>query len=198
MLTAADAKIFYRLESWQPDAEEPLATVYIRQAAAFQRSIARSCMRLSGASEERALAAFPIYAAPAGTVPARRSEEPLPPLLVRRAQAAFLDALYAFLDGLVHVAFSSPDSLDPTLGHSMTPGLVAPSSRSRTIDVQDKVRHGDRCSTDPAGHAHPVDGLQPGLSARDVARVDGPAVREGVRRQHVLGHLGAYGSSTAS
>jgi hypothetical protein len=29
----------------------------------------------------------------------------------RKVQTAFLDGLYAFLDGLVHVAFSGPDSM---------------------------------------------------------------------------------------
>ena len=32
----------------------------------------------------------------------------LPPDFVDRVQAAYLDAFYAFLDGLVHVAFSDP------------------------------------------------------------------------------------------
>lgn len=38
-------------------------------------------------------------------------EQDIPSEFVRKIQSAYLDGLYAFLDGLVHVAFSEPDSL---------------------------------------------------------------------------------------
>lgn len=53
-----------------------------------------------------------------------------------RIKAAFLDALYAFLDGLVHLAFSEYDPLDPALTTSQK--VVADSKL--TVDVRELVR----------------------------------------------------------
>ena len=55
------------------------------------------------------------------------------PEITARIKAAFLDALYAFLDGLVHLAFSDFDPLDPALTTSQK---VVADSRL-TLDVQE-------------------------------------------------------------
>ena len=55
---ATDAKVFYRLETWQSDPDEASTTVYLRQIAAFQRSCAMSAYRIAGGTEERANAAM--------------------------------------------------------------------------------------------------------------------------------------------
>lgn len=53
-----------------------------------------------------------------------------------RIKASFLDALYAFLDGLVHLAFSEFDPLDP----SMTTSHKVVGDSRITLDVQELVR----------------------------------------------------------
>lgn len=50
----ADAKVFYRLETWQADPDDPSTTAYLRQVAAFQRFCSISAYRVAGGSEERA------------------------------------------------------------------------------------------------------------------------------------------------
>jgi exocyst complex component 2 len=49
-----DAKVFYRLETWRADADDPTTTSYLRQIASFQRYAAMSAYRIAGGSEERA------------------------------------------------------------------------------------------------------------------------------------------------
>ena len=50
----SDAKVFYRLETWHPDPDEPSTTAYLRNVAAFQRFCTISAYRIAGGSEERA------------------------------------------------------------------------------------------------------------------------------------------------
>lgn len=49
-----DAKVFYRLETWIPDPDEPSTTAYLRNVAAFQRFCTISAYRVAGGTEERA------------------------------------------------------------------------------------------------------------------------------------------------
>lgn len=65
----------------------------------------------------------------------------------RRIQSAYLDALYAFLDGLVHVAFSDPETIFTTPEKSSArknlPGAVSKESedgRSKEVDIRNVVR----------------------------------------------------------
>lgn len=65
---------------------------------------------------------------------------------MRKIKAAFLDGLYAFLDGLVHVAFSDPETIFST-GKS-APRRVADrvargdDNRPKEVDVGNVVRRG--------------------------------------------------------
>ena len=58
----------------------------------------------------------------------------MPSEFVKIIRSAFLDALYAFLDGLVHVAFSSPDDADSQINVPLTPST---SSRAVITDSKD-------------------------------------------------------------
>ncbi|KAL8286277.1 hypothetical protein RQP46_004765 [Phenoliferia psychrophenolica] len=108
-----DAKVFYRLETWRPDPDEPSTTLYLRQLAAFHRFCTISAYRIAGGSEERANAA--LASASGSTLSGRgRQDNEIPSEFVRKIKAAFLDGLYAFLDGLVHVAFSDPETIFAT------------------------------------------------------------------------------------
>ncbi|GAA6063763.1 hypothetical protein JCM10212_002715, partial [Sporobolomyces blumeae] len=119
-----DAKIFYRLETWKPDADDPSNTAYLRKIVTFQRFNAISAYRVAGGTEERAnsLLLASATSSATGAKANGTSNNPLsnsrtrndiefPAEYQRKIQSAFLDALYAFLDGLVHVAFSDPDEV---------------------------------------------------------------------------------------
>lgn len=51
-----DAKIFFKLETWQPDPDDASVTEYLRRVASFQRFCTISAYRVAGGSEERATA----------------------------------------------------------------------------------------------------------------------------------------------
>lgn len=55
-LFCSDAKIFFKLETWQPDPDDVSITAYLRSVAAFQRFCTISAYRVAGGSEERATA----------------------------------------------------------------------------------------------------------------------------------------------
>ncbi|GAA6006556.1 hypothetical protein JCM10207_004971 [Rhodosporidiobolus poonsookiae] len=108
-----DAKVFYRLETWRAEPDDPAITAYLRQVAGFQRFMAISAYRVAGGSEERANALLGASSASgaAGAASRNRQDIDLPSEFQKKVQSAFLDGLYAFLDGLVHVAFSDPESI---------------------------------------------------------------------------------------
>ncbi|KAG0140924.1 hypothetical protein CROQUDRAFT_52505 [Cronartium quercuum f. sp. fusiforme G11] len=110
-----DAKIFHRLEDWsrpeKSDNEDYVAgtTVYLTRLHSFHRHLTLNAFRLAGGTESTANAIF------MGTGDVQLSKKPKADVLssscAQKAQSAFLDALYGFLDGLVHVAFTPPKPL---------------------------------------------------------------------------------------
>ncbi|SCV68475.1 BQ2448_596 [Microbotryum intermedium] len=144
-----DAKVFFRLETWYPDPDEPSTTAYLRQVAAFQRFCAISAYRIAGGTEERAQALMGSNASsnPSNQPSSRsRSDVSLPTEFVKKIQAAFLDGLYAFLDGLVHVAFSDPEHIfaSPAQGSKNATNATArrnlvttgEDGRSKEVDIR--------------------------------------------------------------
>lgn len=134
--THADAKTFYRLENWRSDPDQPSITVFLRHLAAYQRFMAASAYRIAGGSEELASSCFSAVTPTTGGAAAKvraRQEDALPKDLTRRIQSAFLDGLYAFLDGLVHVAFSDPASI-----------FAAPSGPPRKTSIVEATSHSGR------------------------------------------------------
>lgn len=66
----------------------------------------------------------------------------LPAEFVRKVQSSFLDALYAFLDGLVHVAFSDPDAIFTSgkqLATRRAPFEADESGRPKEVDIRNVV-----------------------------------------------------------
>ncbi|GAA5960084.1 hypothetical protein JCM8115_004527 [Rhodotorula mucilaginosa] len=139
-----DAKVFYRLENWRPDPDQPSTTVFLRHMAAYQRFMSISAYRIAGGSEERANSHFSATSSSAGASAAAKSrgrpEDDLPKPLARKIKGAFLDSLYAFLDGLVHVAFSDPATIftSPSYSGRKGPPVEAAEAGGRPseVDVQ--------------------------------------------------------------
>ncbi|GAA5845225.1 hypothetical protein JCM3766R1_003363 [Sporobolomyces carnicolor] len=94
------------------------ATSYLGKISAFHRFNVIAAYRVAGGSEERAQAllgnnsATPVGSSSGVNNPLSNSrtrhDVDLAAEYQRKVQGAFLDGLYAFLDGLVHVAFSDP------------------------------------------------------------------------------------------
>lgn len=116
-----DAKVFYRLEDWtlNPDAEA--TTLYLRELSAFQRSNQRSAYLIAGGKDGASKDAA------AGGRSRINSD------FTARIKATYLDAIYVFLDGIVHLAFHEYDPLDP----NMTTSQKVVADSRMTVDVQE-------------------------------------------------------------
>ncbi|KAJ7177204.1 hypothetical protein C8R46DRAFT_1347049 [Mycena filopes] len=87
-----DAIIFHHLETWIPSALDASATHYLTHIELFQRRITSAAFKIAGGVD------------PASTDIARLPKQnPTPAAFVSKITKAFVDALYAFLDGLVYL-----------------------------------------------------------------------------------------------
>ncbi|GLB39153.1 putative exocyst complex component Sec5 [Lyophyllum shimeji] len=83
-----DAKLFYYLEAWVASPNDISATHYLDQIELFQRQLTTAAFKLAGGVD---------LAKPT-------KQNPVPQAFVTKITKAFLDAIYAFLDGLVLLA----------------------------------------------------------------------------------------------
>ncbi|KNE95221.1 hypothetical protein PSTG_11486 [Puccinia striiformis f. sp. tritici PST-78] len=101
-----DAKVFHLLEDWvhperSEDESQPVGTtMYLKQMYNFQRYMMLNSYVLSGGDAQAGLQIMGNQANP-------KLRASIPASDTRKAQSAFLDGLYGFLDGLVHIAFTS-------------------------------------------------------------------------------------------
>ena len=124
-----DAKIAHRLEDWTLNPDEEATTLFLGEVTALHRNNTRLAYRIaSGNDVER----------PSDGRSARAKDSMhISSEFTARIKSAFLDSLYIYLDGLVHLAFSDYNPLDAHLSPSQK--LVQDSFRSTSsvIDVKD-------------------------------------------------------------
>jgi exocyst complex component 2 len=89
-----DANTFYHLEAWIGNPSEPSITLYLSQMELFQRHITTSAFKIAGGID--------LSSNMTSTKPTKQNV--VAPLFISKITKAFLDVLYAFLDGLVHLA----------------------------------------------------------------------------------------------
>ncbi|KAI0634867.1 exocyst complex component Sec5-domain-containing protein [Trametes polyzona] len=90
-----DANIFYYLETWVGSTVDPYTTVYLSQMRTFQKQITTCAFKVAGG----------VDLSSSGSSSSRPTKQnPIPPEFVAKITKAFLDSLYAFLDGMVHLA----------------------------------------------------------------------------------------------
>ncbi|KAH9849599.1 exocyst complex component Sec5-domain-containing protein [Lenzites betulinus] len=90
-----DANIFYYLETWVGSNVDPYTTIYLSQMRTFQKQITTSAFKLAGG----------VDLSSASSSSSRQTKQnALPTEFVSKITKAFLDSLYAFLDGMVHLA----------------------------------------------------------------------------------------------
>ena len=90
----ADANIFYHLENWKSNPSEPSTTLYLGEIQTFQRHLTTVAFKLAGGVD-----------LPSASNP----HKPLKQHIISQEflsniTKAFLETIYAFLDGLVHLA----------------------------------------------------------------------------------------------
>ncbi|KAI0776491.1 exocyst complex component Sec5-domain-containing protein [Irpex lacteus] len=98
-----DANVFYHLESWRESTSDPYTTVYLSQIRIFQRQMTTGAFKIAGGVD------LSGYSAPTSRLAKQNS---ISSMFVSKITKAFLDTLYAFLDGLVHLASDESPETD--------------------------------------------------------------------------------------
>ncbi|RDB30270.1 Exocyst complex component 2 [Hypsizygus marmoreus] len=103
-----DARIFYHLETWVASISEASATHYLDQMELFQRHLTTAAFKLAGGVDLNATSL---------TKPTK--QHPVPQAFVAKVIKAFLDALYAFLDGMVLLASDDSPIVTGKMGEAV-------------------------------------------------------------------------------
>jgi Exocyst complex component Sec5 len=128
--TIPDASIFYYLESWVPSPTDPSATLYLTHIENFQRIVTTAAFKIAGGVDLSNVMS---------PTPRTIKQNQVAPTFVSKITKAFLDAIYAFLDGLVLWASDeSPVVTDKCLPAHLTPANGA--KQLQLLDVKDGVR----------------------------------------------------------
>jgi len=126
-----DAHIFYYLEAWVRSSTDSSSTVYLLQIQSFQRSLTTAAFKIAGGVDlSNAMSPSPK------TV----KQNQIATTFVTRIVKAFLDALYAFLDGLVHLA---SDEYPVVTGKQSgaEPSSMSEINPPNLLDLQNGVRN---------------------------------------------------------
>ncbi|KAL4267857.1 Exocyst complex component SEC5 [Pleurotus pulmonarius] len=113
-----DANMFYYLEDWVSNSVETSTPRYLSHLEVFQRHITTAAFKIAGGVD--------LTPSPSLTKPQKQSQ--IPQAFVSKITKAFLDVLYAFLDGLVLLA--SDES--PIVTGKMLPSEAAAMSSTGT------------------------------------------------------------------
>lgn len=124
----SDANIFYHLETWTTSLSEPYTTVYLSDIQLFQKHVTTYSFKLAGGVD--------LSSSASASSSRMVKQYPIPSEFVAKITKAFLDTLYAFLDGLVHLASDElPVSVDKPV---QAPGDTVVHSMSN-LDLSDVV-----------------------------------------------------------
>ncbi|KAI5996502.1 exocyst complex component Sec5-domain-containing protein [Pisolithus orientalis] len=122
-----DANVLYHLESWTPSMTDSSVTQYMSLFEVFQRHMTLSALKIAGGVDL------------ATTTSSLRTiqQNQLPSTFANKITRAFLDAVYAFLDGLVHL--TSSELRVPVEGPVTTTSRSLPSKSSDCRDANTRV-----------------------------------------------------------
>jgi len=110
----SDTNLFYHLESWTLNPDEPSVTSYLAHFELFQRHMTVAAYNLAAGAIESTPSSSPTTLTMNQKPFLSRRKSAVPPTLASKITRAFMDALYAFLDGLVVLAGEeSPIVLKP-------------------------------------------------------------------------------------
>jgi exocyst complex component 2 len=129
----ADANIFYHLETWTANPSEPSTTLYLNQIQLFQRQITTSAFKLAGAVDLTS-----------SSSKAPTKQYPVAQEFVTKITKSFLDAMYAFLDGLVHLASDESPAVGTAAAKAQAMGagtaVTGGTNPLELVDLSDAVR----------------------------------------------------------
>ncbi|KAG1844491.1 exocyst complex component Sec5-domain-containing protein [Suillus subluteus] len=119
-----DANYMYTLESFTPDLSTPSTTLYLAHLESFMRHLATSAFKIAGG-----------VSTDSGSGVLRVTQQNIvPPAFISKITKAFLDAIYAVLDGfVVLVAEEAP----PGVGSIVSAGAPEREGKQELIDLRD-------------------------------------------------------------
>lgn len=132
VLTAlVDANIFYHLENWRGSNTDPFTTIYLSEIRDFQRHITTGAFKIAGGVD--------LSSASAASSSRLVKQNPIGPAFIQKLTKAFLDTLYAFLDGLVHLA--SDESTNIVVRQPVEDVNATAKNPLELLDLENAVRH---------------------------------------------------------
>ena len=110
---------------------DPYTTVYLSQMRAFQKQITTSAFKIAGGVDLSSSSSSSSRA---------KTQNPIATEFVTKITKAFLDSLYAFLDGLVHLASDeSPTTSGSKAAAHMASTTVPGSNPLELVKVEEAV-----------------------------------------------------------
>ena len=133
-----DANVFYYLENWVGSTVDPYTTVYLSQMRTFQKQITTFAFKIAGGVD---------LSSSSSSSSRSKTQNPIAKAFVQKITKAFLDSLYAFLDGLVHLASdespSTSAAADPALSKipltPLAPNPVPGTNPLELVKVEEPV-----------------------------------------------------------
>ena len=125
----ADANIFYHLEDWKSNPNEPSTTLYLGEIQTFQRHLTTATFKLAGGVD------IPSASNPHKPL----KQHAISQEFLSNITKAFLETVYAFLDGLVHLA---SEESPPSHGHRaavIDMGIAPGSNPLELLDLTETV-----------------------------------------------------------
>lgn len=137
LTSVIDAHAFHYLENWALSLSEPFTTEYLSHIHFFQRQVTTWAFKFASGAE------------PSSTS-SRLARRPIPSEFLLKVTKAFLDATYAFLDGLISLAEEgSPVTTaekNPNVNLDTTGGLQA-SGQLNSLDLVSYISLSKSCPT---------------------------------------------------
>lgn len=122
-----DARAFCYLETWALSSSEPFTTEYLSDIQFFQRQLTIWALKFASGAETSSSSS-------------RLGRRPIPNEFVIKITKAFLDATYAFLNGLVQLAEEGSPVTDPEMIPSVGVNTTGKLQAMTLLDTSDVVK----------------------------------------------------------
>lgn len=122
----SDARILHHLESWMANPSDRTTTMYLDQIEAFQKHLTTAAFKISGGVDLSSNSVAPKMA----------KQNAIAPIFISKITRSFLDALYAFMDGMVHLA---SDESSISAGSRSGSATITGTNPLELLDLNDAV-----------------------------------------------------------
>lgn len=165
-----DATIFHNLEAWIASPSEPSTTLYLNLIEVFQRHVTATAFKLAGGVDR------------ASVLSRGTKQNAIAPAFTTKITKAVFDAMYALLDGFVHLASSDSPVVtkatatlrDPEKGRVSDSSVISGTNKLQLVDLTDGVcvhvqslRHGMSFVTVASGYTAVARHIESSIPSRN-------------------------------